>query len=137
MKASKTIQAQIADRIACSQDQVFTRQDFKDFANYKQIGRSLSQLVAKGQIMKIGYGLYAKAGISPLSNRIVPLRGLRDLATEALKKLNIEVVPSSYDRAYNEGRTSQIPTGRVIGVKKRTARKIGYDRKYVTFEYIS
>ncbi|NES20387.1 MAG: hypothetical protein F6K41_16000 [Symploca sp. SIO3E6] len=136
MKAPN-IQAQIADRIARSQDQVFMRQDFKDLAKYNQIGRSLRQLVAKGQIIKIGYGLYAKAGISPLSNRIVPLRGLRDLAIEALKKLNVEVVPSSYDRAYNEGRTTQIPTGRVIGVKERIARKIGYDGKYVTFEYIS
>jgi hypothetical protein len=49
----------------------------------------------------------------------------------------VEVVPSSYDRAYNEGKTSQIPTGRVIGVKGRVVRKIGYDGKYVTFEHIS
>ncbi|NET61124.1 MAG: hypothetical protein F6K47_34860 [Symploca sp. SIO2E6] len=137
MKTPLAIEAQIADRIAHSQDEVFMRQDFNDLANYNQIGRSLRQLVAKGQIMKIGYGLYAKAGVSPLSNRIVPRRGLRYLATEALKKLKVEVVPSSYDRAYNEGRTSQIPTGRVIGVKGRIARKIGYDGKYVTFEYIS
>ncbi len=92
-------------------------------------------LEAKGKIIKIGHGLYAKAAISPLSNRIIPRKGLRDLAIEALKKLNVEVVPSSYDQAYNEGRTTQIPTGRVVGVKGRVTRKIGYQGKYITFEY--
>ncbi len=67
----------------------------------------------------------------------MPRRSLRDLATEALKKLKIEVFSSSYDQAYNQGQTTQVPTGRVIGVKGRVARKIGYEGKYITFEYIS
>jgi len=37
--------------------------------------------------------------------------------------------------AYNEGRTTQVPTGRVVGVKGRVKRKIGYAGKYITFEY--
>ena len=137
MRKPKTIEDRIARRIAHSRGEVFMRKDFNDIADYDQVGRSLRQLVAKGKIVKIGYGLYAKAGVSPLSNRTVPRRGLRDLATEALKKLKVEVAPSSYDRAYNEGRTTQIPTGRVIGVKGRVVRKIGYEGKYVTFEHIS
>ena len=137
MKKIKTLEDRIAYRIARSQGEVFMRKDFSDIADYDQVGRSLRQLVKKGKIVKIGYGLYAKAGVSPLSNRIVPRRGLRDLATEALNKLKVEVAPSSYDQAYNEGRTSQIPTGRVIGVKGRVVRKIGYEGKYVTFEHIS
>lgn len=137
MRKPKTIEDRIARRIARSRGEVFMRKDFDDIADYDQVGRSLRQLVAKGKIVKIGYGLYAKAGVSPLSNRTVPRRGLRDLATETLKKLKVEVAPSSYDRAYNEGRTTQIPTGRVIGVKGRVARKIGYDGKYVTFEQVS
>ncbi len=137
MKNSKTLEGRIARRIARSKGEVFMRKDFDDLADYDQVGRSLRQLVAKGKIVKIGYGLYAKAAVSPLSNRTVPRRGLRDLATEALKKLKVEVVPSKYDRAYNEGRTTQIPTGRVVGVKGRVARKIGYDGKYITFEHVS
>ncbi len=137
MKLSKILEEKIALRIADSPNEVFMRQDFNDLADYNQVGRSLRQLVVKGIIIKIGYGLYAKAGISPLSNRIVPRRSLRDLATEALKKLKIEVFSSSYDQAYNQGQTTQVPTGRVIGVKGRVARKIGYEGKYITFEYIS
>ena len=136
MKKPKAIEDRIAYRITRSRNEVFMRKDFDDIADYDQVGRVLRQLVAKGKIVKIGHGLYAKAGVSPLSNRTVPRRGLRDLATEALKKLKVEVAPSSYDRAYNEGKTTQIPTGRVIGVKGRVVRKIGYDGKYVTFEQI-
>ena len=28
---------------------------------------------------------------------------------------------------YNEGKTTQVPTGRVIGVRKRVRRRIGFD----------
>jgi len=137
MRTSKTLEDRIDRRISRSECEVFMRKDFSDLADYDQVGRGLRQLVTKGKIVKIGYGLYAKAGVSPLSNRTVPRRGLRELATEALKKLKVEVAPSSYDRAYNSNQTTQIPTGRVIGVKGRVTRQIGYDGKYVTFEHIS
>ncbi len=126
MKKPKSVQDQIACRITRSKREVFVRKDFEDIANYDQVGRSLRMLEKKGKLIKIGYGLYAKAAISPLSNRIIPRKSLRDLAIEALKKLNLEVIPSSYDQAYNEGRTTQVPTGRVVGVKGRVKRKIGY-----------
>ncbi|MFM6153745.1 MAG: hypothetical protein ACKPE3_12220, partial [Sphaerospermopsis kisseleviana] len=89
-------------------------------------------------IIKMSENCYAKAVISPLSKRVVPCKALRELATEFLEYLNIEVVPSSYDKAYNEGRTTQVPTGRVIGVKKPIPipPKFGYDGKFVTFEYV-
>lgn len=137
MKTPNTVENRITRRIDSSDRDVFMRKDFVDIASYTQIGRSLKELVKKGKIVKIGYGLYAKAAFSPLSKRIVPRRGLRELATEALKKLQIEVVASSYDQAYSQGRTTQVPTGRVVGVKGRVSRKIGYDGKYVTFEYVS
>lgn len=135
MRKRQTVQDRISLRISRSKSEVFMRKDFEDIADYDQVGRSLRMLEAKGKIIKIGHGLYAKAAISPLSNRIIPRKGLRDLAIEALKKLNVQVVPSSYDQAYNEGRTTQIPTGRVVGVKGRVTRKIGYQGKYITFEY--
>lgn len=136
MKTPNTAKDRITRRIDSSARDVFMRKDFVDIASYTQIGRNLKTLVEKGKIVKIGYGLYAKAAFSPLSKRIVPCRGLRELATEALKKLQIEVVESSYDLAYNQGRTTQVPTGRVVSVKGRVSRKIGYDGKYVTFEYV-
>jgi len=135
-KSITTVEDKIADRIAVSDCDVFLRKDFQDIANYDQVGYGLKQLVKKSKIVKIGYGLYAKAAIFPLSKRTVPCKALRELATEALKKFKVEVFPSSYDQTYNEGRTTQVPTGRVIGVKKRISRRIGYEGKYVRHEYI-
>jgi hypothetical protein len=113
---------------------VFVRDDFTDLAEYDQVGRCLRNLVAKKKLVKIGYGLYAKAGVSPLTGKAVPRVGLREVACQALQRLHVETVPSSYERAYNAGRITQVPTGRVVGVKGRISRKIGYDGKYVTFE---
>jgi hypothetical protein len=136
MSRPKTLEDRIAQRIALSGNEVFIRKDFSNLADYDQVGRSLRHLASKGQIVKIGYGLYAKATTAPLSGRAIPRRGIRDLATEALERLNVSTFPSSFERDYNESRTTQVPTGRVIGVKGRIARKIGYDGKYVTFERV-
>ena len=138
MKTLNTIEDAIARKIDDSTRDVFLSEDFQDIASDSQvIGRSLNELENKGKIIAMGENLYAKAVISPLSKRIVPRKALRELATEFLGYLNIEVVPSSYDKAYNEGRTTQVPTGRVIGVKKPVDLNFGYDGKFVTFEYVA
>ena len=69
--------------------------------------------------------------------RPFPAKPLPTLAVEALARLNVETEPSSFARAYNEGTTTQVPTGRAIAVKGRVSRRIGYDGKYAVFERIS
>ena len=132
---SETLKQKILERIARKRTDVFFRKDFKDLAGYDQVGRALRQLVREGQLVKIGYGLYARAKRSSLSGKTIPNKTLPKLATEALNRLNVKVSPSQSNRDYNEGRTTQVPTGRVIGVGQRISRKIGYNGKYVSFEY--
>jgi hypothetical protein len=134
MKTRQTLERRITSRIAKKKADVFVRDDFTDLGGYDQVGRSLRNLVAKKKLLKVGYGLYARAARSPLTGRTVPRVGLREIACQALDRLNVKTAPSSYERAYNAGRTTQVPTGRVIGVTGRISRKIGYDGKYVTFE---
>jgi hypothetical protein len=136
-KRLKFLEAKIAYRLARSKASVFMREDFDDLAGYDQIGRVLRQMVAKGELIKIGSGLYTRTTISPLSGKTIPQKSLPELTAEVLERLNVERQPSSFERAYNEGRTTQVPTGRVIAIKGRIARKIGYDGKYVTFERAS
>ena len=130
----KSLEDRIAYRVERKRGSVFLREDFGDLADYDQVGRSLRRLVAKGKLVKIGYGLYARATRSPLSGNTVPEKSLPSLATEALRRLKVEVRPSREARAYNEGGSTQVPTGRVLAVKGRISRKIGYDGKYVSFE---
>jgi hypothetical protein len=137
MKKSNTIERRISARISRKKCTVLLREDFADLANYGQVGRVLRRLVAKGVIMKIGYGLYAKAHVCRFSGELVPDKCLPDLAREALHRLGIETVLNSLEIAYNEGRTTSISTGRLIGVTKPVRRKIGYDGTYVSYERVS
>ena len=130
----KSLEDRMAYRVERKRGSVFLREDFGDLADYDQVGRSLRRLVAKGKLVKIGYGLYARAARSPLSGNTVPEKSLPSLAVEALTRLKREVRPSREARAYNEGGSTQVPTGRVLAVKGRISRKIGYDGKYVSFE---
>jgi hypothetical protein len=136
-RADKTLEQRIADRIARKKGDVFVRADFADLGGYDQVGRGLRNLVKRGKLVRVGYGLYARADVSPLSGKTIPRKNLPALATEALRKLNVETRPSRFAGAYNSGRSEQVPTGRRIAVKGRISRKIGYDGKYVSFERFS
>ena len=46
-------------------------------------------------------------------------------------------MPSTFAQANSAGASTQVPTGRVIAVRSRISRKIGYDGRYVSFERLS
>lgn len=135
--ALRTLESKTKYRLSRSKNSVFTPQDFFDLSDRDQVGRVLRKLVAQQSLIKIGYGLYAKAKKSSLTGRTIPEKGLPDLAKDALAKLGVRVMPSSFDQEYNWGTTTQVPTGRVIGVKGRVSRKIGYQGKFITLEHVA
>ena len=134
MATKNTLKSKITYRVKRSADSVFVRKDFADLGSYHQVGRILRQLVNKGLLIRIGYGLYARAKQSVLSGKIIPVTPLPDLAREALKKLGVKVIPTKFERLYIEGRSTQVPTGRAIGVQGRITRKIGYNTIYISYE---
>ena len=83
MSKYETLSYKVSARIARKNEAVFVREDFKDLGGYDQIGRILRQLAASGKLIKIGYGLYAKAERSKLTGEIVPVLPLPTLAKEA------------------------------------------------------
>lgn len=113
---------------------VFVREDFADIGGYDQIGRVLRELARAGKLIKIGYGLYAKAKKSSITGEVIPVAPLPTLAKAALERLGIEIASSNLERDYNAGKTTQVPTGRLIAVKGRVNRKIGYGGAYVSYE---
>ncbi|MBF0529564.1 MAG: type IV toxin-antitoxin system AbiEi family antitoxin domain-containing protein [Deltaproteobacteria bacterium] len=131
---SEALETRLMKRIDRKRGDVFMRADFKDLGGYDQVGRALRRLVSKGRLVKIGQGLYARALESPFDGTPSPVKGLRTLAAEALKRLGIESAPTRLEQEYNTGQTTQIPAGRTIGVTKRVRRKIGYNGIYVSFE---
>jgi hypothetical protein len=136
MPKYNTLERKIATRISRQKSVVVLRKDFDDLGGYDQVGRALRQLVAKGVIMKIGYGLYARTEPSYFNpGERVPEKPLfPDLAREALTRLGVEIVPSTLQRQYMEGKHNQVLNGRLFGTTSRITRRIGYDGFYTSYE---
>jgi len=134
MQYSKTIEEKIALRIARKRFPVLLRGDFDDLGGYDQVGRTLRALIKKGKLIKIGYGLYAKAKVSSLTGKAVPVEPLPVLAHCALERLGATPRHSRATTDYQEGRSTQVPTGRLISVNKRISRKIGFNNMAVSYE---
>ena len=134
LAAAATIADAILQRIARSRRNVFLRSDFDQLGSYDAVGRALRQVVRSGKLIQIGYGLYAKAAVSPFSGKSAPLVGIRKLATEALGRLGKSITASDAEQAYNSGRSTQVPTGRALIVTDRVRRRIGYDGNYVVLQ---
>lgn len=136
--AGKTLKSKMSYRISRSKSAVFTPQDFLDLSDRDQVGRVLRKFIAEGVLVRFGQGLYAKAKRSSVTGNVVPVKPLTELAREALtEKLKVKVAPSSDLDRYNQGKTTQIPTGRVIAVKGRVSRQMAYGGKSIKYEYVS
>lgn len=56
-----SLKQQVEQQISRTKQDVFLRADFEQLGGYDQVGRALRELVTEGKLLKIGYGLYAKA----------------------------------------------------------------------------
>jgi hypothetical protein len=132
--AEAKLEERNARRIRRKRIDVFLRKDFEDEGGYDQVGRALRSLVRKGELIPMGKGLYGRAVRSPFDGKPVLAKGIKTMTEAALRRLGVKTYPSAMTRAYNEGRTTQVPSGRIIGVDKRVRRKIGVDGIFVQFE---
>ena len=130
----ESLKERLERRITRKRGDVFLRADFGDMGGYDQVGRALRELVREGQLMKVGYGMYARTRRSLLDGKPTPTKSMRELAAEALGRLGIETVPTRMEQAYNAGKTTQVPTGRVIGVRGRVRRQISYNGFPLSYE---
>jgi hypothetical protein len=138
---SRKILERIVERIESSEHKVLFRKDFADFGSYSQIGRCLKKLTDDQKLIRIGLGIYAKTEVypePPFEGEIVLCGYMPWLAKEALRRMGVEVVPAQCDRDYAEGRTTQMPTGRRLGIKgRKITRRIGYKTAYINYEYVN
>jgi hypothetical protein len=100
-----------------------------------QVTQALRALQAKGVLLRIGTGVYAKTRKSAVTGAIIPAGSLETLATETLKKLGVQVEASSAAAAYNHGDTTQLP-GRFVANtgQRRISRKIVVGGRTVAYE---
>jgi hypothetical protein len=115
-------------RIARKRSDVFLTRDFLDLGGEDQVIRALRELTNEQQLLRLGYGVYARARVSSLSGRVMldTPEGFMGAAKQALNKLKVEWEPTQAQRDYAEGRSTQIPVNPVLKVKGRFSRQLRY-----------
>ncbi len=137
MPRRKTLRERIEDRITRKRgDFVFLTREFTSLAGEDQVLRALRGLVRDGHLVRLGYGVYGRAVPSRLSGRpmLYSPDGFIGAARQALDKLGVEWEPTESERAYNEGRSTQVPVNPVVHVKGRFRRHLRYGNSELVLE---
>ncbi len=128
MPKRRTLRDRIGERIARRRDDVFLTREFRDLGGEDQVLRALRGLVRDGQLVRLGYGVYGRAEISSLTGKpmLAAAGGFIDAARQTLDKLGVSWEPTEFQRAYNEGRSTQVPVNPAVRVKGRFVRRLKY-----------
>ena len=127
MNRRKPVQTRIEKRIARQRgNAVFLTREFADLGTPSQVQRALRALVADGRLIRLGYGVYVRAVRSRLSGKpmLYSPGGFIGAVRQALDKLGVDWEPVEAERAYNEGRSTQIPVNPVVRVRGRFRRRL-------------
>ena len=136
MARPNSLQDCMEQRIAERSDDVFLTREFADLGGERQVLRALSKTVAAGGLVRLGYGVYGRAFPSKLSGKPLLYNpdGFIGAAREALTKLGVAWEATAAERAYNEGRSTQIPVNPRVRIKGRFSRKLRDGRTELVLE---
>ena len=132
-----TLRQKMEARIAGRPDSVFLTREFLDLGGERQVLRALKALTDAGQLIRLGYGVYARAEISSITRQpMLAGGGFGPVSRQALDKLKVRWEPTTAERDYNEGRSTQVPmTPRVrLGSGDRFSRQLRYKSMELTIE---
>ncbi|MGI5308135.1 DUF6088 family protein [Rheinheimera sp. WS51] len=122
-----TIQDRLQTRVKRSKRSVFLRSDFADIADYDQVGRGLRNMIQKGLLLKIGYGLYVRARVNRITGQLMPDNpaGNDGVIIEAMDRLGVDYKLDDLSLKNLSGESTQIPANVKITPKSsRFTRKI-------------
>jgi hypothetical protein len=127
MREQRTLRERVEERIARKRrDDVFLPREFRDLGGEDQVLRVLRSMVREKRLVRLGYGVYARAVVSRLTGEplLYSPNGFLGAARQALTKLGVTWEPTEAEQAYNEGRSTQIPVNPVVRVKGRFSRRL-------------
>ncbi len=128
MRRRLTLRERVEQRIAERRDDVFLPREFRDLGGEDQVLRVLRGLTRDGRLRRLGYGVYGRAERSRLTGQpmLAAQDGFIGAAQQALDKLGVPWEPTEFQRAYNEGRSTQVPVNPAVRVKGRFVRRLRY-----------
>ncbi len=121
----------IKQQIASS---IVLREDIENMGSPRQISRCFKDFVKMGELVKIGYGIYAKAYMSETLNKPVIQSGFGQACKEALSKKDVKWEPGSAEQAYNAGLTTQVPVRTIVKLKSRYRGHLSYGNRKLIVE---
>jgi hypothetical protein len=115
---------------------VFLPREFRDLGGEDQVLRVLRGLVREKRLVRLGYGVYGRAVVSRLTGKplLYSPNGFLGAARQALTKLGVSWEPTEAERAYNEGRSTQVPVNPVVRVRGRFSRRLSDGNLELTLE---
>lgn len=126
MARRDSLQARIEERIAACREDVFLTREFNDLGDKRQLLRALNKSVADGELIRLGYGVYGRATRSRLTGQpmLDTKGGFLGAARQALTKLGVSWDLTDWEKAYNEGLSTQVPVNPRVKIKGRFSRKL-------------
>lgn len=136
MARKNSLQDQIEARVAERNDAVYLTREFTDLGAKRQVLRALANSVAAGRLVRLGYGVYGPATRSRLTGKPILANpgGFMVAARQALSKLGVAWEPTEWERAYNEGRSTQVPVNPQVKVRGRFSRKLSEGGKELVID---
>lgn len=82
--------------------------------------------MSERRLLRPGYGVYGRAVVSRLSGEpiLYSPNGFPGAARQALNKPGVAWEPADAEKAYNEGRSTQVPVNPGVRVKGRFSRRL-------------
>ncbi len=114
--------------------EVILRADLNALGEYRQVSRAIKALIEDGKLIKLGYGIYAKASTNEYIKKPVIKIGFDDACLQALNRLGLKWELGSSIQAYNRGESTQVPAKLIIRLKDRYRGEIGYGNRRLIFE---
>ena len=125
-----SLKSKVATKISRSNREVFLRSDFEKLAGYDQVGRALRQLTSDGVLVKVGYGLYAKARPNRITGKpmLSAKGGFTQVAEEALSRLGEmkdEIGDTTIEIKINKDKGTLHISDKGIGMTAETRANLG------------
>jgi len=130
-----TVKEKVIAKIKRSSSIVFLRKEFDRLGDYRQVSRAVNQVTASGILVKVGFGLYAKARPSTLDGKPVPTKPLINIGLEVMHKIGVKADVGRDVKALQKGLSNQVPMLPIINIgNARVSRKISVGKRQVVYE---
>lgn len=119
-RKAATLAQRIRRKLSRIDNNIVMRKDFDRLGGYEQVGRAIRELVHKNELVRMGYGVYAK-----VDHRQKDDISVESLTKEALSRLNVDV----------DGVTVQGHSNITFHIHNKITRKLSYLNEHVNYHF--